>query len=121
MISVINRIRDAPQSLKSIKSEVSSLNIIISGLQKFVEKTASIDHSRAALIPIQDVVTVVTETVLVYDQLGSALKSWSGDKNLKARAKNALGRGDAAAAIRLLNQLQRHKISLSLVLQIIQW
>ena len=121
VISLINKFRDVPQSLKDIEFEVKSLNIIISGLERFVERTASINPTRAALIPVQDVVTIITETVLVYSDLEGAVKSWSSENNFIARTRSALGRGNAAAARRLVNQLQRHKTSLSLVLQIIQW
>jgi hypothetical protein len=121
VISFINRIRDLPQNLKDIQAEVTNLSIIIAGLQKFVERTSNVRPSRAALIPVQDVVTVVTQIVLVYGELEGVVKSWSSDRNLRSRTKNILGRGDAAAALRLVNQLQKHKTSLGLVLQIIQW
>lgn len=121
VVSLINNFRDAPRNLKDIQIEVESLNIIIAGLQRFVEKTASINPNRAALIPVQDVITIVTQTVLVYGELEGVIKSWSGSRNLKSRTKNAVGRGNAGAALRLVNQLQRHKSSLTLVLQIIQW
>lgn len=120
-VSLINKFGDVPQSLKDIQFEVKSLNIIISGLEMFVERTSSISPTRAALIPVQDVVTIVTETVLVYNDLEGAVRSWSSESNFIARRRSALGRGDASAARRVVNQLQRHKTSLSLILQIIQW
>lgn len=109
---------NAPQHLKDLRSEIASVRVILSGLQRFVELSANIAPQRAALIPIQDVVTIMTQLVIVFSELETAVGDWT------QRASSWFSwflPTNSIATARLLNQLQRHKTSLSLVLQIIQW
>ena len=121
LVSLIARIRDPSQSLIDIQTELASLRIVVNGLKSFVERTRNIDTARADLIPVQDVITVFTQIVLVHTEIEAFVKARAGAASFSDRTREALGHGSAAAAKRLLEQLQRHKLSLSLVLQIVQW
>jgi len=121
-IEIITNSSNTTPSVREIQLELTGLRIIISGLNAFIDRTSSISVARAALVPVQDVITVLTQLVLVFAELENVLERLSADTSrglsmfsLRAR------RNDNAVATRLLNQLLRHKMSLSLILQIIQW
>ena len=120
LVSLIALISDPPQVLAEIKSELISLKVVINSLKTFVERTRSISAARVGLVPLQDVILIFTQIVLVHSELEDFIQSRSSNSELTQRLREAFGR-DTRAADRLLNQLQRHKTSLSLVLSVISW
>ena len=116
--SLIGDRDNVPQHLKDLKSEIGSIRIILTGLQRFVELSANVAPQRASLIPVQEIVAIVTQLVLVYSELRTAV----GEGTQRASSWFSwFWNTNSIATARLLNQLQRHKSSLSLVLQILQW
>ena len=123
VVNIIGTLKDAPQSAQSIMIEVTHIKIIVSALQKFIGRSARLDAQRAALIQLEDVVAILTQTVLVFSELEVIMKSLSstggvGPSGLRGRV---VWTWQQTAALRLASQLQQHKTSLSLVLQIMQW
>lgn len=116
IIELISRASDAPRNFKDIQVELLNLKLIMSGLQPFLNRTNTVVAARTSLVPIQDVIAVITQLVLVFSELdGVVQRCTSNNFILLTRRSNI------AAAGRLLDQLQRHKLSLSLILRIIQW
>ena len=117
--SVLESVRNAPESISDALTEVNHIKIVFTALRRFVERSQRLTPKRASLIQLEDVVVVLTQTVLVFSELealvGDASKgSLSGLQRLSWTWQKP-------TALRLVNQLQRHKTSLSLILQIIQW
>ena len=118
----VNDDSSAPRYLKDLQAEALSTKIILSGLQRYVEKLVSAPRSRAVLIPVEDVVTVMTQLVLLYSEIEDFILSYRAAARIdKYAALTNFDEGQRVVSERLLEQLHRHKTSLSVVLQIIQW
>jgi hypothetical protein len=117
---ILGQIRDAPSSMLSILTEVNHIKIVFTAFQGFLNRTNRISGLRAALIQLDDVVVILTQTVLVLSELQTVIAPLSSTGRLSSWQRLNWSRHEAAAR-RLLSQLQRHKTSLSLLLQIIQW
>lgn len=120
LIDIIHRMTHASETLKEIQAELTTLRPVLSGLESFIEQTQSISSTRTILIPVQDVIAIFTQIVLVHTELEAFVQTRSNGISLGDRTRDALQRGDTGAS-RLLSQLQRHKMNLSILLQIIQW
>lgn len=120
LIDIIHRMTHASETLRDIQAELTTLRPVLSGLESFIEQTQSISSTRTILIPVQDVIAIFTQIVLVHTELEAFVQTRSNGISLADRTRDALQRGDTGAS-RLLSQLQRHKMNLSILLQIIQW
>lgn len=117
-IEIITNSGNTTPSVREIQQELTNLRIIITGLDRFVNQNA---QARTALVPVQDVITVLTQLVLVFAELENILARLSAFPRPVLGSFRPFGRrNDNAAAARLLNQLIRHNVSLALILQIIQ-
>ncbi len=123
VVNIVNTVKDAPESARTIMVEVTHIKIIVSSLQKFINRSARLDAQRAALIQLEDVIAILTQTVLVFSELEAIMKSLSlpGGVGLSGLPGRVVWTWQQTAALRLAGQLQQHKTSLSLVLQIMQW
>lgn len=123
VVKLINTVKGAPDSARSIMVEVTHIKIVVSALQKFIDRRTRLDAQRAALIQLEDVVAILTQTVLVFSELEVIMKSLSSTRagGLSSLRGRVVWTWQQTAALRLAGQLQQHKTSLSLVLQIMQW
>jgi hypothetical protein len=118
--NLLGQIKDAPASITVVLTEVDHIKIIFLSLQKFLDRATRLSGGRAALIQLEDVMVVLTQTVLVFSELESLVKPVLNGKKTSYPARLMRTRIQGGA-VGLVNQLQRHKISLTLLLQIIQW
>src|SRR5271156_5750059 len=118
--SVLGQVKDASESISAVLTEVNHIKIVFTALQKFLDRTRRFAPQRAALIQLDDVVVILTETVLVFSELEILVQPLLPQGRL-SRWQRLNWAWQQSAALRLVNQLQRHKTSLSLMLQIIQW
>lgn len=117
--SLLGQIADAPQSVADLQSEVDNTRIIFSSLQSFIDKTQQLNPDRFALIRLGDLVAVLTCTVATFAELETLVQPLCTGEQMSPSQRVAW-RWQQAAALRLVKQLQRHKISLSIMLQIYQ-
>ncbi|KAF9775173.1 hypothetical protein IL306_006747, partial [Fusarium sp. DS 682] len=119
VLSVLGQIVDAPQSIADMQSEIDDIRIIFSNLQSFLDRSQQLNPGRLALIQLGDLVAILTRTVIAFSELEILVRPLcTGERMYPWRRVN--WRWQEAAALRLVNQLQRHKTSLSLLLQIYQ-
>jgi hypothetical protein len=128
VILILSKITDAPQSVQDIHTEVVHIELVFKALQRFLDTTTRIASERAALISFEDVIVILTQTVLVFSELETLIRSFASQSNREGPVSSRLSAWrritwvfQQPAALRLVNQLQRHKASLTLILQIIQW
>jgi hypothetical protein len=124
--------RNAPESISRLKTEIEDLNGVFCQVQLFILGTGKKQpsHNRLSMISVHHLVTTLSGCVLVCSNLNKYLYEVAGitDPNLKAitgvklvleRVRWAAWKESEVAAV--LVDLQRHKLSMNLMLGIIQW
>lgn len=137
VVNLVSQAGDTTDAVKAVVQEVAHIKILITVLQKFVDRTQRLDKNRASLVQLEDVVTILTQTVLVFSELEGVIQSAVGKTSsssssssspstptgsiLSGIRKRVQWSWSRTAAQRLTGQLQQHKTSLSLLLTIMQW
>lgn len=107
----------APLQVKVVLAEVSDIGGILSHLQSFLLGLDAADRSRTALLKVEKVVTIVSGCVLTFSELEKLLDQLkTEDLGLLDSLKWAR---KESAIVGLVQRLQNHKASLSLVLDIL--
>lgn len=107
----------APQQAKVVLVEVSDIGEILSQLQSFLLGLESPDRSRTSLLKVEKVVTIVGSCVLTFSELEKLLDQLkTEDLDLLDSLKWVR---NESAIVGLIQRLQNHKASLSLVLDIL--
>lgn len=117
---VLGKIQDAPRSMGAISTEIEHIGLVFRALQSLIDSNTTLNLGRAALIQLEDVSVILTQTVLVFSELQALIGSLPPASQHKATWRLRWSRKERAIN-HLVNQLQRQKTSLSLLLQIIQW
>ncbi|KAF4434117.1 hypothetical protein FACUT_7969 [Fusarium acutatum] len=118
----VSAAKDTPQVAAHVYSEVQSTQVILMGLQSLTENLMSARAPYSALIGINQIVTVLTDGVLLYSELHKELQSLGVKDSmekvpLRGRLQWAWKEG---MFITLLSRLQSFKSSMTLVLMILQ-
>jgi cell division control protein 24 len=115
--------RDTPKIAAEVSGEVHAATIILSALQKLAGNLSSVPTRRAALVRVDQVVTVLTNGVLIFSELEASVGSLSlaepSVTPLALRFRLQWARKETELT-RLLTRLQGFKLSISLILTIIQ-
>ncbi len=119
--SFLTQIRNAPASVTAILTEIEHIEIVFRALQRFIDHAKTVTRYRAALIQIEDVAVMLTQTVLVFSELQTLLAPLSTNGQRSGIRRRFDWSRQEPGVNRLVNQLQRHKTSLSILLQVIQW
>ncbi|KAL8748818.1 MAG: hypothetical protein Q9184_007072, partial [Pyrenodesmia sp. 2 TL-2023] len=109
--NLLSLVHNAPASAKAILTEVEHVSIVFGALQRFIDDVATVTRSRAALINVEDITIILTQTVLVFSELQSLIASVASDHQhsvIRWRLRWARHEGEAN---RLMDQLQRQKTS----------
>ncbi|KAM5350267.1 hypothetical protein ACJ41O_006772 [Fusarium nematophilum] len=115
-------IKDTPQIAARVHAEVKAISIIFSALQALTQNLASIPAERAGLIRAEQIVTVLTDGVLLFSELEEAVRLLPSQKSagqrlgLRGRQQWARKEGDLTA---FLTRLEGFKSSASLILAIL--
>ena len=107
----------APQQARVVITEVSDINVILSQLQSYLLGLESPNSSRTSLLKVEKVVTIVSGCVLTFSELERLLDE------LKTEGMDVLDclkwARKESAIVGLIQRLQYHKASLSLILNIL--
>lgn len=110
-------IKDAPEQAHVILTDVTDTSRILSHLQVFVLDTGSVSQSRTCLLQIESVVAIVTGCVATFSELQRLLESIRTDEmTVLDRLKWTR---DESSIRALGTRLQTHKVSLSLMLGVL--
>jgi hypothetical protein len=120
--TTISSAADAPQVLRVLDTEVNEVHAAVSSLQILLADLSSAPPHRAALIQVDHLIATLTECVLTFSELDAALVPFAGLREAKVplRARLRWTRAEAECG-RIVGRLQRHKASVSLMLNIMQW
>jgi hypothetical protein len=124
------RAKIALESIKRVMDEVEDMNGIFGQVQRFITGDGKKpNHSRLTMISIHHLVSTLSGCVLVCSNLDKSLGEVQGitDPNAKMNGTKfvweqvrwATWKESEVATV--LGDLQRHKLSLNLILTILQW
>ncbi|KAI4262147.1 MAG: hypothetical protein L6R42_002671 [Xanthoria sp. 1 TBL-2021] len=117
LINFTRNSKDAPQTAQIVLTEVNEISGTLSHLQSFLLGNETLDRSRTQLLQVDQVVTVVSGCVLTFSELEKLLDSLKTD-NMGIRDCVRWARKEKLIT-GLVQRLQNHKASLSLVLHIL--
>ncbi|KAG8527895.1 uncharacterized protein KY384_006811 [Bacidia gigantensis] len=117
LIKFTKATKNAPQEAAILVQEVSDINTILATLQVFLLGDHAADRSRTSLLKVDQVVKVLSSCVLTFSELEILMDE------LKVENSDVLDRMRWArkemAITKLVQRLQNHKTSLSLILTIL--
>jgi hypothetical protein len=122
--SILNTIRsninDAPRLVDKVLSEVNDVEVSLSAVHKFLLGMSSAPRRRIALIQLDQLIATLTSAVLTFSELEALVIPLAvrSEMSIMERAKWAW-KEDRVSSI--VQRLQHHKSSLSLMLNIVQW
>jgi cell division control protein 24 len=118
----VSAARETPPITSRVHAEVQSASVILSALQTLTNNLASVPAQRAALIQVDQIVTILTDGVLLFSELEAALRFIPSQDplgpRLPLRSRLQWARKENAF-VALLTRLQSFKSSISLILIII--
>lgn len=129
-------VKEAPQSIAKIEQEMDDLHMIFCQVQMFLIGAKRHNPSRLTMVSLHHLMATLSGCVLVCSNLDRKLSEVAG-----LEGKAAFGNSSSAAesagsyfltrvrwalwkeaeAAEIIDDLQRHKLSLNLMLNIIQW
>ncbi|KAF2105386.1 hypothetical protein BDV96DRAFT_375446 [Lophiotrema nucula] len=119
--SIISTTKDAPQVVSALVHEVKDIQAALSSLQVLLDDLSSSPKRRTALIQIDSLIVTFTESVVTFSELERIISpfaaSTSGKLPLRTRLKWARAEG---TCLKVAERLQRHKSSITLMLNILQ-
>jgi len=126
LTTVKSSIKDAPRSMDLVLSQVNELAISLSAVHKLLLGINSAPKRRLSLIQVDQLVATLTEAVLTFSELEAMVSSAtkmvplaeSPEVSMLDRIKWAW-KEDAVSAV--IVRMERHKSSISLMLNIVQW
>ena len=109
--------KHAPVLTQQIAAEIDSIATTLSHLQSFLLGDELIDISRASLLRIEHVVTIISDCVKTFSEL-EQIVDWTrtNDFSVLNRTKWVVRENDIT---KLMQRLQQHKASLSLMLNVL--
>ncbi|KAI4255859.1 MAG: hypothetical protein L6R42_006533 [Xanthoria sp. 1 TBL-2021] len=114
--------KDAPQIACAVLSEVDDIRGVLLHLQSFLLSDESSDQSRTQLLQVDQVVAIMTGCVNTFSELEQLLDRLTVT-GWEAKGMNILDRAKWArkekAISNLMQRLQNHKASLSLILNVL--
>lgn len=120
LLAVKKSISDAPRLMDEMISQVRELEIYLSAVQNFLLGMNSAPRGRISMIRVDQLIAIFTEAVLTFSELEALVTSIARDNGLSIATRLIyVWKEDAIASIIL--RLERHKSSLSHMLNIAQW
>jgi hypothetical protein len=118
--AIKSSMKDTPQLVNHVLSEVKEVEISLSAVHKFLQGITSAPRRRIALIQLDQLIATLTEAVLTFSELEALVTPLATKSKVSIMERLKLAwKEDVVSSI--MQRLQRHKSSLSLMLNILQW
>ena len=116
--SLVKTVNGAFSPMQDVFSEVSDIRMSLGQLQILFFGPEAKHRSRASLLMVEDVIVVLTRTVMTFSELEKVIEQFKKDQSLRVvtRVKLALKQPTIS---KLLLRLQSSRASLSLTLTIL--
>jgi hypothetical protein len=115
---VLFTLEDAPRTATTIYSEVNNSRVVLSAFQTVLRNLDTASRDRTALIQIDQIVTVLTDGVILFSDLESFAVQL--ETPTRFRSSTQWTRREETSASLLL-RLQGFKISVTSMLDILEW
>ena len=125
--AIVFKAEQGPKDLRAALTEVSELQAAAASLHALIQQRSELPRERTSLISLEQLFATLTEAVMTISSLDAELESLS----LYPHASHSDGYARSINKIRLwqrhstimslVQRLQRNKVSLNLIFNIIQW
>ncbi|EKJ68345.1 hypothetical protein FPSE_11353 [Fusarium pseudograminearum CS3096] len=119
----VSAAKETPQIAAHVFSEIQSIEVILQGLQSLTANFASVKAQHAALIGVSQVVTILTDGVLLFSELQNELDSLpakdEADEGVSLWSRLQWARKESSLNT-LIVRLQSFKSSTTLILMILK-
>lgn len=114
--------REAPKVVTTLGSEINDIRAALLSLQGLITYLSSSAPRRTALIQLDQLVVTLTESVLTFSELEAIITPLAvpNEELFPLRARLKWTRVERNCS-KMVEKLQRHKASISLMLNILQW
>lgn len=114
----VTHTKDAPRSASQTHDEINSVTAALERLQSYLLGTSTTSIERRSLITLRNIVATLTACVTTYSDLERVVGRCVDEEGKFKRIKWLFNESDIAE---VLQRLQGHKSSLTLMLTILQW
>jgi hypothetical protein len=120
LTQVINKARDAPDNCRKMRDQVEDIRSVLNQLQMFVIGTSRASRSRTSLILVDQVIVTLAACVTTFSELDSFAQSLQSESEMGVldRLRWLSKEKDMKD---VLQRLESHKSSLSLMMTILTW
>lgn len=116
---ILSALKDTKKVASTVYSELTHLRTVLSALQILFDDLDSVPKARAMLIPIDQLVAVFTDGVILFSELEAVVLPLREPKDsIRSRIQWFQKEGAIQAS---LSRLQIFRSSISLMLNILQW
>ena len=120
LTKVMTEARDAPDECRKIKSEVDDIRNVLTQLQLFVVGTSCATKSRTSLILVDQVLVTLAACVTTFSELDTFAKDLQSDHTMGILNRLRWASKDKEIQA-VLQRLESHKSSLTLMMTILTW
>jgi hypothetical protein len=116
---VVSSFRDVTQNIATVLSEVNDSRVILSALHKYLDNLSTSPHMRRELIQLDQLITTLTGGVLFFSELEALVLGFVGPTlSLLDRMQWVWNDRKFES---LVSRMQNFKVSISVMLNILQW
>jgi len=113
LVDAISSIRHAPEAVSAARTEVRHAEIALRSMQSFIENL-DVSPSRQKMIQVDDLRVILADAMLAFSSFESLLLRMAGTRPIlwylyQTRLEEHV------------NRIQRYKLSLTLMLSVLQW
>lgn len=119
LAKLIQKSKLVPKAVQELKYEIDTTRSVLGQLQLYIQRKLNAKPSGASLIPVQQVLEVLGDCVLVFSQLDVLVGQFDSDSSLGLMDRlRWMSKADAISE--MSTKLQGSKISLVLILSVLQ-
>lgn len=117
--ATIERSRNAPKSIRDLQLEVNAIRTALGQIQAFILRKAEVSRSQASLILVEQVVVTLAGCVITFSDLELLAETLRTDEEIGIMDRvRWMSKADSIAE--MISKLQNHKLSLLLMLTILE-
>jgi hypothetical protein len=121
LLVVKKSLSQAPRFMDQVFSQVRELEYLLSAVQSFLLGISSAPRRRISMIRLDQLLATLSEAVLTFSELEALVESIAKDKGRLPIMSRLMSLWKEEDVTSIMLRLERHKSSLSLMLNIAQW